>query len=66
MRALELNPNDARAHFEMAIWLLGQGRTEEAWTWARRGRELDPIVVSGDAIGWILFCAHRNDEAIRE
>jgi len=33
---------------------------------ARRGRELDPLAVSGTTIGWILFQSHRYEEAIHE
>jgi TolB-like protein/DNA-binding winged helix-turn-helix (wHTH) protein/Flp pilus assembly protein TadD len=65
-RALELNPNDAHAHAELAFWLLCQGRTDEAVTWVQRGRELDPLAVSGEDIAWILFQSHRYDEAIHE
>ena len=65
-RALESNPNDAAAHLGFADWLLCQGRTEEALAWAQRGRELDPLAVSGTGIGWILFQARRYDEAIHE
>lgn len=65
-RALELNPNDADAHAGFASWLLCQGRIDEALAWARRGRELDPLAVSGTEIGWILFFARRYDEAARE
>jgi TolB-like protein/Flp pilus assembly protein TadD len=65
-RALELNPNDATAHLGLAGWLLSHGRTEEALTWAQRGREIDPIAVTGDDIGSILFFARRYDEALRE
>jgi TolB-like protein/Tfp pilus assembly protein PilF len=65
-RALELNPNDADAHAGLALWLLSQGRTDEAVAWARRGRELDPLAVSGAGIAWILFQSHRFDEATRE
>ncbi len=65
-RALELNPNDADAHAQLALWLLCQGRTDEAVSWVRRGRELDPLTVSGNWIGWILFQSHRYDDAIRE
>ena len=32
----------------------------------RRARELDPVSVSGASVSWILFQAHRFDEAIRE
>jgi tetratricopeptide (TPR) repeat protein len=45
---------------------LSQGRAEEAIAWSRRARELDPFGVSGIDIGWILFQARRNEEAIRE
>ena len=65
-RALDLNPNDAAAHAGLALWLLCQGRTEEALAWARRGRELDPLSISGADVSWILFQSHRYDEAISE
>jgi tetratricopeptide (TPR) repeat protein len=65
-RALELNPNDAAAHLGRAQWLLCQGRMEESLAWARRGRELDPVGVSGARIAWVLFHARRYDEAIHE
>jgi TolB-like protein/DNA-binding winged helix-turn-helix (wHTH) protein/tetratricopeptide (TPR) repeat protein len=65
-RVLELNPNDGGAHAGLADWLLCQGRTEEALAWAQRGRELDPLAVSGNEISWILFSARRYDEALRE
>jgi TolB-like protein/Tfp pilus assembly protein PilF len=65
-RALELSPNDADAHAGLAFWLLSQGRTDEALTWEQRGRELDPLSVSGANIGWILFQSHRFDQAIHE
>jgi TolB-like protein/tetratricopeptide (TPR) repeat protein len=65
-RALELNPNDADAHAGLALWLLCRGRTDEAVAWAQRGRELDPLAVSGASIAWILFQSHRYQDAIRE
>ncbi len=65
-RALELSPNDADAHAGLASWLMCQGRTDEAVAWAKRGRDLDPLTVSGDRIGWILFQSHRYEESIRE
>ena len=65
-RALELNPNDAAAHRGLAHWLLFQGRIDEALTWSRRARELDPLGDSTTGMGWILFCARRYDEAIPE
>jgi TolB-like protein/DNA-binding winged helix-turn-helix (wHTH) protein/Tfp pilus assembly protein PilF len=65
-RALELSPNDAAAHAGYADWLMCQGRTDEAVTWALRGRALDPLAVSGDDIGWTLFFARRYGEAAHE
>lgn len=65
-RALELNTNDPAAHLGLADWLLAQGRFDDALVESQRARELDPIEVTGTANGWILFQAHRYDEAIRE
>ena len=65
-RALELQPNNASAHSWYALWLSCQGRTDEAVEWARSARALDPVSVSGASVAWILFQAHRFDEAIRE
>jgi TolB-like protein/DNA-binding winged helix-turn-helix (wHTH) protein/Tfp pilus assembly protein PilF len=65
-RALDLNPNDPRAHEGMSDRLLGQGRFDEALAWARRERELDPLGASGEPVGWVLFCARRYKDAIQE
>ena len=65
-RALELNPNDADAHDGLGHLLMCEGHMDEALAWVRRARELDPLAVSGRSIGWILFMAHRFDEAERE
>ncbi|MGH9502890.1 MAG: tetratricopeptide repeat protein [Terriglobales bacterium] len=65
-RALELSPNDADTHARFALWLLCQGRTAEAVAWVERGRERDPVAISGGSVAWILFQSHRYDEAIRE
>ena len=64
--ALEFSPNDAGAQIEYADWLMCQGRTEEAVSWATRAREHDPLAVPGARIAWILFHARRYDEAIQE
>ena len=62
-RALVLNPNDANAHAKLALWLLCQRRTEEALNWVNRARELDPLAVSGDLVGWTLYITRRFSEA---
>ena len=64
--ALELAPNDAGAYLSFSSWLLSQGRTEEALAWSRKARELDPIGITGNTVGWILFQSRHYDEAIRE
>jgi TolB-like protein/DNA-binding winged helix-turn-helix (wHTH) protein len=65
-RALELNPNDSTASLGYAKWLMCQGRMDEALSWSRRARELDPLGVTGVVTGQILFFARRYDEAIQE
>jgi TolB-like protein/DNA-binding winged helix-turn-helix (wHTH) protein/Tfp pilus assembly protein PilF len=65
-RALELNPNSALGHGGLALWLLCQGRTEEAVAEAHRGRQLDPLAISGGSVAWVLFQSHRYAEAIQE
>ncbi|MGH8221134.1 MAG: tetratricopeptide repeat protein [Steroidobacteraceae bacterium] len=64
--ALDLSPNDAEAHWQYALWLVCQGRTDEAVSWVQRGRRLDPLAVSGTSVAWILFQSHRFAEAARE
>jgi TolB-like protein/Tfp pilus assembly protein PilF len=65
-RALDLSPNDALAHWGFALWLVCQGRTDEAISWAQRGQQLDPIAVPGWNVAWILFQSRRYGEAERQ
>jgi TolB-like protein/DNA-binding winged helix-turn-helix (wHTH) protein/Tfp pilus assembly protein PilF len=64
-RALELSPSNAAAYAGFAGWLLSKGRADEAVEWAKRSRELDPLVLSTN-LSWILFQARRYDDAARE
>ena len=64
--ALDLNPNEAEAHWRYALWLVCQGRTDEAISWAQRGRQLDPLAVTGGNVAWILFQSHHFEDAVRE
>ena len=57
-RALELNPNNAQAHAWFALWLVCQGRADEALASVQHARALDPEEVSGGNVAWILFQAH--------
>ncbi len=65
-QALALNPNDADAEARFALWLLCQGRNDQAVAGIQRARALDPSEISGGAVSWILFQSHRYEEAIRE
>ena len=65
-RALELDPNSAAAYEGLGLWLVCQGRADEALASAERGRELDPLAVSFNDFGWILFQTRHYDQAIRE
>lgn len=64
-RALDLSPNDAGAHAGFALWLLCEGRTDEAVVRIQHGRDLDPAAVPGALVGWILFQARHYDESLR-
>jgi serine/threonine-protein kinase len=61
-----LNPNDARAEAGFALWLLCEGRTEEAVESIQRAQQLDPSAVGGADVSWILFQTHHFNEALRQ
>jgi serine/threonine protein kinase/TolB-like protein len=67
-RAIELNPNDATAHYFYAfIFLMPQNRIEESLEEFRKALSLDPLsgIVSVN-YGLTLFVAHRTPEAIAQ
>ena len=65
LRALELNPNSAEAHFKYAHLLSNTGRNSQALTEIKLARELDPVsLVVNAAEGQILFFAGRSDESL--
>ena len=65
LRALELNPNSAEAHFGYAHLLSNIARHEQALAEIKRSRELDPVsLVSNAAEGQMLFFAGRSDESL--
>jgi TolB-like protein/Tfp pilus assembly protein PilF len=64
-RALELNPNDADAHWFYAHLLSNTGRHEEALAEIRRAREIDPLSLRINANeGQFLLHAGQSDEAL--
>lgn len=65
LRALELNPNNAEAHFGYAHLLSNTARHEQALAEIKLSRELDPVSLVTNALeGQILFFAGRPDEAL--
>ncbi len=66
-RAIELNPNSARAHEGYATYLAIQERHDEALEEIERARRLDPLSLSTrNAHANILSMARYNDQAIEE
>ena len=67
LRALELNPSYAQAHFWYSLYLEAMGRGEEAVLQARRARELDPVSKGAAAnLAMQLVGAGRFEEAFAE
>jgi TolB-like protein/Tfp pilus assembly protein PilF len=65
-RALDLDPNSSDACAALAWWSLWEGRSDEAWDWANRARQFDPLAVDDTEMGWMLFEARRYDDSVRE
>ena len=66
-RALELNPNLARAYLWRGGFLSSRGRHDEALASTRRALELDPLsLVVRAELAWQLYYARRYDEAAAE
>ncbi len=67
-RAIELNPNDATAHYFYAfIFLMPQNRIEESLEEFRKALSLDPLSgIVNVNYGLTLFVAHRAPEAIAQ
>jgi len=64
-RALELEPNNGKAHMRYAMALVMQGRGEEAIPHSQHARELDPLsYVSTTHLGVVTYFAHHYDEAM--
>ncbi len=66
-RAIELNPSNALAHVWYANLLSSRLRLDEAVGEVGLARELDPLsLIVNTNVGWVLFMARRNDEAIAQ
>lgn len=66
-RAIELSPGDAESHGAYSVFLLLQGRTEEALRSARRSTALDPLSSQArQNLGRVLHFSGRHAQAIDE
>jgi serine/threonine protein kinase len=66
-RAIQLNPNDADAHFFFSDFLISMKRSEEWKEQIERALELDPANYFVQCFfGWHLVYLHRYDEAITQ
>jgi len=66
-RALELNPDDARAHHWYAGYLTYVGRTDQGIAEEMRARELDPLSLPiNNALAGRFLAAGRYDEAFEQ
>jgi eukaryotic-like serine/threonine-protein kinase len=67
-RAIELNPNDATAHYFYAfIYLMPEKRVDESLEEFRKALSLDPLsAIVNVNYGLTLFVAHRTPEAIAQ
>jgi len=66
-RAAELNPGYAFAHVWRGEVLSDMGRPAEALAELDQARALDPTsLMVSDQRGWVLYMAHRYDEAIAQ
>jgi len=67
-RAIEINPNNAHAHYFYAFTLLvPQNRVEEALAEFRKALSLDPLSpIVNTNYGWTLMVAHRYDESLAQ
>jgi TolB-like protein/DNA-binding winged helix-turn-helix (wHTH) protein/Tfp pilus assembly protein PilF len=64
-RAIELNPNDSRAHAYYGIFLAMLGRIDESLREVQRTRELDPLSLAKTSLAWrTYYNARQYDKAI--
>jgi serine/threonine-protein kinase len=64
-RAIELNSNSATAHHWYGDYLANMDRPEDGLRETRRAQELDPLsLIINSTLGWQLYLARRNDQAI--
>ena len=67
-RAIEINPNDATAHYFYAFtMLLPQNRIDESLAEFRTALSLDPLSpIINTNYGWVLMVAHHYEESLSQ
>ena len=67
-RAIELDPNNAAAHFRYGhIYLAPMGRLDEAVAEIKRGLDLEPLDINmGGTLAWAYLVAGQNDKALEQ
>lgn len=67
LRAIELNPYYATAHYWYALYLAQLGRFDEAVERIRQALEIDPLsLIINKTMAKILYLARRYDEAVKQ
>jgi DNA-binding winged helix-turn-helix (wHTH) protein/Flp pilus assembly protein TadD len=65
-RAIELNPGYSTAHHWYGIFLLMQGKIEQAQEELTRAQSIDPLSLSINTdMGWAFYFAHQYERAIQ-
>mgnify|MGYP003575236246 CR=1 FL=1 len=67
-RAIELEPNNAAAHFRYGqIYLGSVGRIDEATTEMKKGLDGEPLDINmGVSVAWSYLAAQRNQQALEQ
>src|SRR5262249_11295319 len=65
-RAIELEPNNASAHFRYGqVYLASTGRIDEATAEIKRGLDAEPLDINiGATLAWVYFVAKQTDKAL--
>ena len=67
LRAIELNPSSAMAHWYYAVYLMNLGRFEDSIREHERAKDLDPLsVLTYQSMGYCLYLAGRSDESFTQ
>jgi TolB-like protein/Tfp pilus assembly protein PilF len=67
-RAIELDPNNAAAHFRYGqIYLAPRGRLDEALVEIKRGLDLEPLDINmGSLLAWAYLVGGQDDKALEQ